>query len=162
MNILLIEDSRFLRTVIERALSKTGHRVTGVANGEEGLRLVRTSLPDLILVGYDAARHGRHLCALEAETGSINSTNSRIGAGSPREWKNHMGILFALLFALLTKRKPYPRPRNTKPIIPDSETRWKIPLPLTFPRSPNSEAFRHGLPGRTVVTVSMGATVARN
>jgi GGDEF domain-containing protein len=44
--------------------------------------------------------------------------------------------------------------------IPDSETRWRIPLPLTFPRSPNSEAFRHGLLGKTVVIVSMGATVA--
>jgi CheY-like chemotaxis protein len=50
MNILLIEDSRFLRTAIERALSKTGHRVTGVADGEEGLRLAGTSLPNLILL----------------------------------------------------------------------------------------------------------------
>jgi CheY-like chemotaxis protein len=50
MNVLLIEDSRFLRTAIERALSKTGHVVTGVADGQEGLRLARTSLPDIILL----------------------------------------------------------------------------------------------------------------
>jgi CheY-like chemotaxis protein len=50
MNILVIEDSRFLRTAIERALSKIGHAVTGIADGEEGLRLARTSLPDIILL----------------------------------------------------------------------------------------------------------------
>src|SRR5438270_4571850 len=50
MNILVIEDSRFLSTGIERALSKTGHAVTGVADGEEGLRLARTARPDIILL----------------------------------------------------------------------------------------------------------------
>jgi len=50
MNILVIEDSRFLRTAMERALRKTGHSVTGVADGEEGLRLARTSRPDIILL----------------------------------------------------------------------------------------------------------------
>jgi DNA-binding response OmpR family regulator len=31
MNILVIEDSRFLRVAIERVLAKAGHSVTGVA-----------------------------------------------------------------------------------------------------------------------------------
>ena len=50
MRILLIEDSRFLRTVIERILVKAGHSVTGVADGREGLRAARTSSPALILL----------------------------------------------------------------------------------------------------------------
>jgi CheY-like chemotaxis protein len=36
MRILLIENSRFLRTVIERILVKAGHSVTGAADGREG------------------------------------------------------------------------------------------------------------------------------
>jgi diguanylate cyclase len=50
MKILLIEDSRFLRIAIERALAKAGHSVTGVADGREGLHAARTSPPALILL----------------------------------------------------------------------------------------------------------------
>ena len=50
MKILVIEDSRFLRTAIERTLTKAGYSVTGVADGEEGLLAARTTLPALILL----------------------------------------------------------------------------------------------------------------
>ena len=50
MRILLIEDSRFLRIAIEKALAKAGHSVTGVADGQEGLHAARTSPPALILL----------------------------------------------------------------------------------------------------------------
>ena len=50
MNILVIEDSRFLRTAIERALTKAGYVVTGVADGEEGVHTARAILPALILL----------------------------------------------------------------------------------------------------------------
>jgi CheY-like chemotaxis protein len=50
MKILLIEDSRFLRIVIEKILAKAGHSVTGVADGREGLQAARTSPPALILL----------------------------------------------------------------------------------------------------------------
>jgi CheY-like chemotaxis protein len=50
MKILLIEDSRFLRLVIEKALAKGGHDVTGVADGQEGLRAARATPPQLILL----------------------------------------------------------------------------------------------------------------
>jgi CheY-like chemotaxis protein len=50
MTILLIEDSRFLRKAIERALTRAGHDVTGVADGLEGLRVARATLPALILL----------------------------------------------------------------------------------------------------------------
>jgi CheY-like chemotaxis protein len=50
MKILLIEDSRLLRTVIERNLVKAGYSVTGVADGREGLQAARTNPPALILL----------------------------------------------------------------------------------------------------------------
>jgi CheY-like chemotaxis protein len=50
MRILLIEDSRFLRLAIERALGRAGYDVTGVADGQEGLDVARKTPPDLILL----------------------------------------------------------------------------------------------------------------
>jgi CheY-like chemotaxis protein len=50
MKILVIEDSRFLRSAIEKILAKAGHSVTGVADGQEGLHAARTSPPALILL----------------------------------------------------------------------------------------------------------------
>jgi DNA-binding response OmpR family regulator len=50
MKILLIEDSRFLRTAVEKSLTKAGYEVNGVSDGREGLALARKSLPDLILL----------------------------------------------------------------------------------------------------------------
>ena len=50
MKILLIEDSRFLRSVIEKTLGRAGYEVTGVADGQEGLRVARASAPNLILL----------------------------------------------------------------------------------------------------------------
>jgi DNA-binding response OmpR family regulator len=50
MTILLIEDSRLLRTANSRALVKAGYQVIGVGDGEEGLRSAREAVPDLILL----------------------------------------------------------------------------------------------------------------
>ncbi len=50
MKILVIEDSRFLRTAIERSLVNAGHEVTSIADGREGLLAARRILPALILL----------------------------------------------------------------------------------------------------------------
>ena len=50
MNILLIEDSRFLRAAIEKSLVRAGHEVTSIADGREALATVRRSRPALILL----------------------------------------------------------------------------------------------------------------
>jgi len=50
MNILLIEDSRFLRLSNERALVKAGYNVITATDGEEGLRLARERRPDLVIL----------------------------------------------------------------------------------------------------------------
>ncbi len=50
MKILLVEDSRFLRMAIERAMTRAGHSVICAADGREGLRAARTSPPALILL----------------------------------------------------------------------------------------------------------------
>lgn len=50
MNILLVEDSNFLRTAIARVLSRAGHNVTAVADGRKALDAAQTSLPAIILL----------------------------------------------------------------------------------------------------------------
>ena len=50
MKILLIEDSLFLRIVIEKSLTKAGHSVTSVADDREGLHAAHSSSPALILL----------------------------------------------------------------------------------------------------------------
>jgi CheY-like chemotaxis protein len=50
MKILLVEDSKFLRLATERALVRAGYEVTSAADGDEGLRMARENLPDLILL----------------------------------------------------------------------------------------------------------------
>ncbi len=50
MKILVIEDSRFLRMAIEKALSQCGHEVIGVADGLTGLHAARVESPQLILL----------------------------------------------------------------------------------------------------------------
>ena len=50
MNILVIEDSRFLRSAMEKILARAGHSVTAVGDGQEGLRAARSSAPALILL----------------------------------------------------------------------------------------------------------------
>ncbi|HWF93011.1 MAG TPA: response regulator [Terriglobales bacterium] len=50
MTILIVDDSRFMRITNERALQKAGFDVIGAADGEEGLRVARERLPDLIVL----------------------------------------------------------------------------------------------------------------
>ncbi len=50
MNILIVEDSRFLRLANERALTKAGHNVISASDGEEGLRRAVERQPDLIIL----------------------------------------------------------------------------------------------------------------
>jgi len=50
MKILLVEDSKFLRLATERAMTRAGYDVSSAADGEEGLRMAREKLPDLILL----------------------------------------------------------------------------------------------------------------
>src|SRR6266568_4027835 len=50
MNILIVEDSRFLRISNERALARAGYQVITAADGEEGLRLARENKPDLVIL----------------------------------------------------------------------------------------------------------------
>src|SRR5690349_24132094 len=50
MNILIVEDSRFLRLSNERALTKAGHNVISASDGEEGLRLAVERQPHLIIL----------------------------------------------------------------------------------------------------------------
>lgn len=48
--ILLVEDDRFLRRACDASLRQRGFTVIQAVDGEEGLRLARTEVPDLILL----------------------------------------------------------------------------------------------------------------
>jgi|SRR5271165_1781016 len=50
MKILIIDDSRFLRTANERALVRAGHVVITASDGEAGLRLAQETKPDLVVL----------------------------------------------------------------------------------------------------------------
>jgi DNA-binding response OmpR family regulator len=50
MKILLIDDSRLLRTANERTLLKAGYQVITASDGEEGLRLAKETAPDLVVL----------------------------------------------------------------------------------------------------------------
>jgi CheY-like chemotaxis protein len=50
MKILLIEDSKFQRVANERVLVRAGYSVIQAGDGEEGLRVARENIPDLILL----------------------------------------------------------------------------------------------------------------
>lgn len=48
--ILLVEDDRFLRRACEASLRQKGYTVIPATDGEEGLRLARAEMPDLVLL----------------------------------------------------------------------------------------------------------------
>jgi two-component system, OmpR family, alkaline phosphatase synthesis response regulator PhoP len=50
MKILIVDDSRFLRTANERALVRAGHNVMSASDGQEGLRLAIEHTPDFIVL----------------------------------------------------------------------------------------------------------------
>jgi twitching motility two-component system response regulator PilH len=50
LKILVVEDSKFLRVAVERALTRANYAVICAADGEEALRVAREKLPDAILL----------------------------------------------------------------------------------------------------------------
>jgi len=49
-NILLVEDSKFLRVAMERVLARAGYTVVSVGDGDEVRRIAANRLPDLIIL----------------------------------------------------------------------------------------------------------------
>ena len=47
--ILIIDDEADIRTVFQRCLERMGYKVETAADGRQGLRLVATSAPDLVI-----------------------------------------------------------------------------------------------------------------
>jgi CheY-like chemotaxis protein len=46
----VIDDSKFLRRANELSLAKAGHQILSASDGEEGLRLAREKIPDVIVL----------------------------------------------------------------------------------------------------------------
>ncbi|MGC2170260.1 MAG: response regulator [Candidatus Sulfotelmatobacter sp.] len=49
-SILLVDDSKFMRTANEKALSRAGYEVVAASDGEEAPRMAQGRVPDLILL----------------------------------------------------------------------------------------------------------------
>jgi len=70
--IVAIEDEQDMREAITAALEATDHEVITAANGEEGLELVKSRHPDLILLDLMLPRiGGMDLCALIREHSEV-------------------------------------------------------------------------------------------
>jgi CheY-like chemotaxis protein len=50
IKILLVEDSKFQRISIERALVRAGYEMSCAVDGTEALRMARSTMPDIILL----------------------------------------------------------------------------------------------------------------
>ncbi len=48
--ILLVDDSKFLRLAVERALARAGYEVRTASDGEQALKLARTEKPQIVLL----------------------------------------------------------------------------------------------------------------
>jgi two-component system phosphate regulon response regulator PhoB len=51
-HILLVEDSRFMRTAVAAMLSANGFRVTTAADGEQAVDVTEQQIPDLIVMDW--------------------------------------------------------------------------------------------------------------
>ena len=73
-NILVAEDERDIRELINFTLSFAGHTVTQAANGAEALEVAQKVLPDLIMMdvrmprmtGYEACRQMKEIDSIKA------------------------------------------------------------------------------------------------
>lgn len=48
--ILVVDDDAFSRDVLKTRLEQAGHQVAEAANGDEGVRLAQSELPDLVVM----------------------------------------------------------------------------------------------------------------
>ena len=48
--ILLIEDEEILINLLQRKLTQEGYEVSAARNGEEGIKLMRETMPDIVLL----------------------------------------------------------------------------------------------------------------
>ena len=51
-HVLLVEDSRFMRTAVAAMLSANGFRVTTAEDGEQAVELTEQQIPDLIVMDW--------------------------------------------------------------------------------------------------------------
>jgi CheY-like chemotaxis protein len=59
--LLVVEDSRFMRTTMKQVLVEAGFGVVDVSDGEEALQLARNSRPDLIILDMLLPKMGGEL-----------------------------------------------------------------------------------------------------
>jgi len=118
--ILVIEDEKNIREVLEEILSTAGHKVIQAANGEEGVELFKRQKPDLVITdlgmpglsGWDVADK---IKAEDPSTPVILSTGWRVNLDQPDVHKRsvdrviskpfNMGQILDLISELLAQKK---------------------------------------------------------
>lgn len=51
--ILIVDDSKVVRSMVQKALSKAGHEVEEVENAKEALEMIQQSPPDLCILDIE-------------------------------------------------------------------------------------------------------------
>jgi CheY-like chemotaxis protein len=102
--VLLIDDSKFLRRANELAVSRVGYRVLVAADGDEGLRLAREKVPDVIVLDIMLPKlSGEHL--IQALKADPNTTQIPIIVLSSLPQSNEAKLKDAGAAAYLEKSK---------------------------------------------------------
>jgi CheY-like chemotaxis protein len=102
--VLLIDDSKFLRRANELAVSRSGYRVLVAADGDEGLRLAREKVPDVIVLDIMLPKlSGEHL--IQALKADPNTTQIPIIVLSSLPQSNEAKLKDAGAAAYLEKSK---------------------------------------------------------
>ncbi|HYM79109.1 MAG TPA: diguanylate cyclase [Candidatus Dormibacteraeota bacterium] len=143
MKILVIEDSRFLRTALERALANAGHEATSIADGREAFMAAHRGLPalilpDMMLSGLDGTGVLKEL-KQNASTPHIpvsvltglsqkNETKLRKGGAaayiekSPLEFVKNAETLFHAIASMLGTGEVLAKPEHQSLSTADAET----------------------------------------
>jgi DNA-binding response OmpR family regulator len=86
--ILLVEDSRYLRTACRRVPTEAGFGVVEASDGEEDLRRVREDKPDLIVLDKLLPRlGGEHVLQVLQQDDSLPSGIVLSGLSQKKRWQ---------------------------------------------------------------------------
>lgn len=98
--VLIVDDEAYIRRVIEFKLKKRGYRIIMARNGEEGLNIIKTQHPDVVISDLNMPiMDGKTLCQitdkLKAERAFLTIIITARISPDDREWiKNMRDTLF--------------------------------------------------------------------
>lgn len=93
--VLIVDDEAYIRRVIEFKLKKRGYRIIMARNGEEGLNIIKTQHPDVVISDLNMPiMDGKTLCQitdkLKAERPFLTIIITARIAPDDQEWSKNM------------------------------------------------------------------------